>query len=120
MMDHFKEDIVSPRAKVLSNVLYVLCWVFIVLFGGYALMMLQVVMLQFSVTALVTVLMAAVFAVLLFYSCKYCGKLVKTATALPIKMKYIYLCIPISMGVLMLHALVMALGEVETMKEVKG
>ena len=45
---------------------------------------------------------------------------VKTATALPIKMKYIYLCIPISMGVLMLHALVMALGEVETMKEVKG
>ena len=46
MMDHFKEDIVSPRAKVLSNVLYVLCWVFIVLFGGYALMMLQVVMLQ--------------------------------------------------------------------------
>ena len=62
----------------------------------------------------------ALFAVLLFYSCKYCGKLVKTATALPIKMKYIYLCIPISMGVLMLHALVMALGEVETMKEVKG
>ena len=51
---------------------------------------------------------------------KYCGKLVKTATALPIQMKYIYLCIPISMGVLMLHALVMALGEVETMKEVKG
>ena len=48
------------------------------------------------------------------------GKLVKTATALPIKMKYIYLCIPISMGILMLHALVMALGEVETMKEVKG
>lgn len=35
-------------------------------------------------------------------------------------MKYIYLCIPISMGILMLHALVMALGEVETMKEVKG
>ena len=62
----------------------------------------------------------ALFAVLLFYSCKYCGKLVKTATALPIKMKYIYLCIPISMGVLMLHALVMALSEVETMKEVKG
>ena len=60
------------------------------------------------------------FAVLLVFSVKYCGKLVKTATALPIKMKYIYLCIPISMGVLMLHALVMALGEVETMKEVKG
>ena len=68
MMDHFKEDIVSPRAKVLSNVLYVLCWVFIVLFGGYALMMLQVVMLQFSVTALVTVLtlLTGGIAVLLF------------------------------------------------------
>ena len=49
------------------------------------------------------------FAVLLVFSVKYCGKLVKTATALPIKMKYIYLCIPISMGILMLHALVMAL-----------
>ena len=61
MMDHFKEDIVSPRAKVLSNVLYVLCWVFIVLFGGYALMMLQVVMLQFSVMALVTVVSAVFF-----------------------------------------------------------
>ncbi len=34
-----------------------------------------------------------------FTAAKYCGKLVKTATALPIKMKYIYLCIPISMGI---------------------
>ncbi|MFR5788499.1 MAG: hypothetical protein ACLUHE_16285 [Christensenellales bacterium] len=29
--------------------LYAICWVFIVLFGAYALMMLQVVMVQFSV-----------------------------------------------------------------------
>ena len=68
----------------------------------------------------VHVICCFLFAVLLVFSVKYCGKLVKTATALPIKMKYIYLCIPISMGILMLHALVMALGEVETMKEVKG
>ena len=60
------------------------------------------------------------FAVLLYFSSKYCGKLNKTATALPLKMKYIYLCIPISMGIMMLHALVMALGEVEGLKEVKG
>lgn len=51
------------------------------------------------------------FAVLLWFSCRYCLKLNKTATALPIKMKYVYLCIPISMGILMLHALVMALEE---------
>lgn len=57
---------------------------------------------------------------LLYYSCKYCGKLNKTATAMPIKMKYIYLCIPISMGIMMLHALVMVLGEAESLKEVKG
>ena len=35
-------------------------------------------------------------------------------------MKYIYLCIPISMGIMMLHALVMVLGEAESLKEVKG
>ena len=55
MMDNFKEDIVSPRSNALGNVLYALCWVFIVLFGAYALMMLQVVMVQFSVLTLVTV-----------------------------------------------------------------
>ena len=33
MMDHFKEDIVSPRTKALSNVLYVAAEVFIVLFS---------------------------------------------------------------------------------------
>ena len=45
-----------------------------------------------------------------FTAANTAAKLIKTATALPIKMKYIYLCIPISMGVLMLYALVMALG----------
>ena len=63
MMDNFKEDIVSPRSNALGNVLYALCWVFIVLFGAYALMMLQVVMVQFSVLTLVTVAMAAACAV---------------------------------------------------------
>ena len=67
MMDNFKEDIVSPRSNALGNMLYALCWVFIVLFGAYALMMLQVVMVQFSVLTLVTVAMAAACAVLLFF-----------------------------------------------------
>ena len=58
------------------------------------------------------------FTVLLCYSSRYCMKLNKTATAMPIKMKYIYLCIPISMAIMMVHALLMGLEEAT--KEVKG
>ncbi len=57
------------------------------------------------------------FAVLLYYSTRYCVKLKKTATAMPVKMKYIYSCIPISMFIMMLHALLM--GAEEATKEVK-
>ena len=60
------------------------------------------------------------FTVLLYYSARYCGKLNKTATALPIKMKYIYLCIPVSMGVMMVHALTMMVHEILGEREVKG
>ena len=60
------------------------------------------------------------FTVLLYYSARYCGKLNKTATALPIKMKYIYLCIPISMAINMVHALVLGLAELSPDKEVKA
>ena len=60
----------------------------------------------------------ALFTVLLYYSTLYCLKLKKTATAMPIKMNYIYACIPVSMGIMMLHALLM--GTEEAMKEVKG
>lgn len=51
------------------------------------------------------------FAVILGYSITYCMKLNRTATTLPIKMAYIYLCIPISMAILMVHSLTMALDE---------
>ena len=60
----------------------------------------------------------ALFTVLLYYSTLYCLKLKKTATAMPIKMKYIYSCIPISMGIMMIHSLLM--GIEEATKEVKG
>ena len=60
----------------------------------------------------------ALFAVLCYYSTLYCMKLKKTATALPIKMKYIYSCIPVSMGIMMIHALL--LGTTEALTEVKG
>lgn len=58
------------------------------------------------------------FAVLLYYSTLYCMKLKKTATALPIKMKYIYSCIPVSMLIMMIHSLLM--GVEEALTEVKG
>lgn len=67
---------------------------------------------------LVHVICFALFAVLLHYSQLYCLKLKKTATAMPIKMKYIYSCIPISMAINMVHSLLM-ISE-EAMKEVKG
>lgn len=66
----------------------------------------------------VHVICFVLFTVLLVYSVKYCGKLNKTATTLPIKMKYIYLCVPVSMGIMMVHSLLMAVEEAT--KEVKA
>ena len=71
-----------------------------------------------AMRVLVHAICFVLFAVLLRYASRYCMKLNKTATALPIKMKYIYLCIPISMGIMMVHALLMAAQEAT--KEVKG
>ena len=67
MMDNFKEDIVGRHSNVLPNILYALCWVCIVAFGLYAMLMLQVLMMQFDVTTLVIALLAAASAVLLFF-----------------------------------------------------
>ena len=66
----------------------------------------------------VHIICLVLFAVLLYFSTRYCMKLTKTATALPIRMKYIYLCIPMSMAISMIHALVMALEEAK--REVKA
>lgn len=66
----------------------------------------------------VHVICFVLFTVLLYFSCTYCMKLNKTATTLPIKMKYIYLCVPISMVILMVHSLLMAVEEAT--KEVKA
>ncbi len=66
----------------------------------------------------VHVICFALFAVLFYYSTLYCMKLKKTATAMPIKMKYVYSCIPVSMVIMMIHALLM--GTEEVLTEVKG
>ena len=71
-----------------------------------------------ALRVLVHVICFALFAVLLYYSTFYCMKLKKTATAMPIKMKYIYSCIPVSMGIMMIHSLLMGIDEALT--EVKG
>ncbi len=71
---------------------------------------------QRSMRIVVHAVCFCLFAVLLYYGVQYCGKQVRTAAALPVKMKYIYLCLPIGMGICMYHALVMALEEI-TRKE---
>ena len=60
---------------------------------------------------LVHLVCLCLFAALLYYGIRYCNKQVRTAAALPIKMKYIYMCLPIGLGVCMYHALVMTLEE---------
>lgn len=71
-----------------------------------------------ALRVLVHVICFMLFAVLLHYSNLYCLKLKKTATAMPIKMKYIYSCIPVSMAINMVHSLLMTAEEAT--KEVKG
>ena len=66
MMDNFKEDIVSSRSTLLPNILYVISWIFVVIFGLYALLMLQVLFVAFSVSSLLITALSAAAAVLLF------------------------------------------------------
>ena len=66
MMDNFKEDVVSSRNRLLPNILYVVSWVMIVLFGVYAMLLLQVVFYDFNVSALIMTVASAALAVFLF------------------------------------------------------
>ncbi|MCR4819413.1 MAG: TRAP transporter small permease [Fretibacterium sp.] len=50
------------------------------------------------------------FCLLFYYGIIYCGKQVRTAAAIPIQMKYIYMCLPVSMIIMALHAAVMLAG----------
>ena len=53
----------------------------------------------------------ALFIVLFYYGVLYCGKQVRNAAAIPIKMKYVYMCLPISMVIMAYQALVLMLRE---------
>ena len=66
MMDNFKEDVVSSRNRLLPNILYVVSWVMIVLFGVYAMLLLQVVFYDFNVSTLIMTVASAALAVFLF------------------------------------------------------
>ena len=66
MMDNFKEDVVSSRNRLLPNILYMVSWVMIVLFGLYAMLLLQVVFFDFSVATLIMTAASAALAVFLF------------------------------------------------------
>ena len=66
MMDNFKEDVVCSRNRLLPNILYVVSWVMIVLFGLYAMLLLQVVFFDFSVATLIMTAASAALAVFLF------------------------------------------------------
>ena len=68
MMDHFKEDVVIARNNLLGNVLYLLCWVLIVVFGLYGLLMLQMLMLAPGLGVLVLTVLSIGAAVLLFFT----------------------------------------------------
>ena len=67
-MDHFKEDIIGRRNTGFSNVFYFAGWALVVVFGLYAILMLQVVMLQFSLGALALFLLSAAAAVLVYFA----------------------------------------------------
>lgn len=66
MMDNFREDIAVNRRPLFNNILYAICWVLIVVFALYAAAMLQVVFLSFDIFTIVTTLVSAAAAILLY------------------------------------------------------
>ena len=67
MFDNFKEEIVSPRSTFLPSVLYVVAWVMMIFSAIYAMMMLQFVFVAFSAGTLLSLIVSAGIAVLLFF-----------------------------------------------------
>ena len=54
------------------------------------------------------------FCVLCYYGFLYCDRQVRTAAAIPIKMKYVYMCLPVSMIMLIIHSSAMIFEEVKS------
>jgi len=67
MMDMFKEEVVVSRNSLLGNILYALCWLCIVIFVFYGVMMLQIVIFAFDFYALAFSILGFGASVLLFF-----------------------------------------------------
>ena len=66
-----------------------------------------------NLRALIHGICLVLFCVLCYYGCLYCSRQVRTASAIPIKMKYVYMCLPISMVIMSIHAAVMFVDELK-------
>ena len=66
-MDHFKEDIVGRGNPGLYNALYVAAWVLLVVLAAHAFLLLQALLLGFSLPLLLLFLANAGLAVLLYF-----------------------------------------------------
>lgn len=68
-MDNFREEVVVRRNRILNDLLYVMAWILIVVFGLVALMLLQstIMVLNFNIMAIVTMLATGSIAVMLFF-----------------------------------------------------
>lgn len=75
---------------------------------------------QRIIRILVHTVCLCLFIVLFYYGVQYCGKQVRYAAAIPIKMKYVYLCLPISMCIMAFQAFVLMLREILGGKEAKA
>lgn len=65
-MDHFMEEVVVKRNRGVQTLLYVLATIVMVLTGIFALFMIQIVFMQFSIFVLIETLLYAGIAVFLF------------------------------------------------------
>ena len=65
-MDHFMEEVVVKHNRTFDDILYVLSWIMLVIFGLFGLLMLQSLLYQFSVPALIETVIFIGGAVLLF------------------------------------------------------
>ena len=71
---------------------------------------------QKNLRALIHGLCLVLFIILCWYGFLYCSRQVRTASAIPIKMKYIYMCLPVSMVIMSVHAAVMLFEELRQEK----
>ena len=66
---------------------------------------------------LVQVICLVLFVLLCYYGTKYAFNLKKTATSIPVKMSYVFMVVPISMGICVIHSVVLLVDELRRFNE---